>query len=144
MRAFGKLGLAVLLVSLAAAPAAHAGRWKGGDIEFSYKNGSISRVSVVAYHTCQAIGTGDDYNELQRFTPPGRFKVRNGKFSGAKYVSRAGEYFDIRFTWGGRLRRGKMVARAQTFYKYYKYYSDRGTVLVSCISERQFSARPKR
>ena len=35
-------------------------------------------------------------------------------------------------------------ARAQTFYKYYRYYSDRGTVLVSCLSERQFSARPKR
>jgi hypothetical protein len=37
-----------------------------------------------------------------------------------------------------------MVARAQTFYKYYRYYSDRGTVLVSCLGERQFSARRKR
>jgi hypothetical protein len=143
MHAIAKLASALLLALLVAAPAAQAGpwNWRGDDIEFHLKGGSIARVSAAAVHTCQAIGTGDFYNELQRFTPPGRFKVRNGRFSGARYVSRAGEYFDIRFTWVGRFRGGRMVARAQTFYKYYRYYAGRGTVLVSCLGERQFSAR---
>ena len=132
-----------LALLLALPAAAQAGRWKGGDIEFNLKNGRIGKVSVVAMHTCQAIGTGEFDQEIQRFTPPGKFKVRRGRFSGSRYVSRVGEYFDIRFAWVGKLKGRKMRARAQTQYKYYKYYPDRGTVLVSCHSERQFSARPR-
>lgn len=137
-----------LVVTLALAPSAQAvtsGRWKGGDIEFQVSHNRIKKVSVVAVHTCQAIGTGDFFNELQRFTPPGRFTIaRSGRFLASRYVSRANDYFDIRFAWKGRIHGRRMSARAQTSYKYYAYYGDYGYRLTSCYSERIFRAKPRR
>jgi hypothetical protein len=141
------VAMAVTCALLVAAPSASAvksGRWKGGDIEFGISKNRIKKVSVVAYHTCQKIGTGEYYNEIQRFTPPGRFKIkRNGRFSGAKYVNRADDYFDIRFSWVGRFRRGRMRAVIQTMYKYYSYDATMGTVLTSCYSQKVFKAKPR-
>lgn len=137
----------VLVIAFALAPSAHAvpsGRWKGGDIEFRVSQNRIKKVSVVAVHTCQVVGTGRFFNELQRFTPPGRFKIRRGGgFLDSRYVSRANDYFDIRFAWKGRIRGRKMVARAQTSYKYYSYTAEDGYRLTSCYSERIFRARPR-
>ena len=140
--------LLAFAVALAFVPSAHAvtsGRWKGGDIEFGISKNRIEKVSVVAVHTCQAVGTGEFFNELQRFTRPGRFTVRrNGSFLGSRYVSRVNDYFDIRFAWKGRIRGQEMAARAQTSYKYYAYYGDDGYRLTSCYSERIFRAKPRR
>ena len=137
----------VLLVCAALAPSAQAvpsGRWKGGDIEFRVSANRIKKVSVVAVHTCQVVGTGRFYNEMQRFTPPGRFAVgASGRFIGSRYKSRVGDYFDIRFAWKGRIRGGRMVARAQTSYKYYSYTAEDGYRLTSCYSERIFRARAR-
>lgn len=140
--------LLALVACLALAPSATAvtsGRWKGGDIEFRVSKNRIKKVSVVAVHTCQAVGTGEFFNEMQRFTPPGSFTVgRTGRFLASRYVSRANDFFDIRFAWKGRIRGRRMSARAQTSYKYYAYYGDQGYRLTSCYSERIFRARPKR
>lgn len=122
-----------------------SGGWKGGDIEFRISNNKIRKVSVVAVHTCQVVGTGEFFNELQRFTPPGAFSIRrNGGFVAARYGSRVNDYFDIRFAWRGRIRGGRMSARAQTSYKYYAYSGDHGSRLTSCYSERIFRAKPRR
>ena len=137
----------VVLGTLASVPCAQAvtsGRWKGGDIEFRVSQNRIKRVSIVAVHICQAVGTGEFFNELQRFTPPGRFTVRaGGGFLGSRYVNRVNDYFDVRFAWKGRIRGRRMSARAQTSYKYYAYYGDYGYRLTSCYSERVFRARPR-
>ena len=137
----------VFLLALGLAPSAQAvpsGRWKGGDIEFRVSGNKIKKVSVVAVHTCQVVGTGRFYNEIQRFTPPGRFTIRSsGRFSASRYVSRANDYFDIRFAWRGRIRGRRMVARAQTSYKYYSYTAEDGYRLTSCHSERLFRAKPR-
>jgi hypothetical protein len=136
------------VVALALVPSAQAvtsGRWKGGDIEFQISENQIKKVSVVAVHTCQAVGTGEFFNELQRFTPTGRFTIRrNGSFLGSRYVSRVDDYFDIRFAWKGRIDGAGMTGRAQTSYKYYAYYGDDGYRLTSCYSERIFRAKPRR
>lgn len=138
------LGLSGGLASVPSAEAVTSGRWKGGDIEFRVSQNHIKRVSVVAVHTCQAVGTGEFFNELQRFTPPGRFTVRSGgRFLGSRYVSRVNDYFDVRFAWKGRIRGRRMSARAQTSYKYYAYYGDYGYRLTSCYSERIFRAKPR-
>lgn len=138
----------VLIVASAFVPSAQAvtsGPWKGGDIEFRVSQNRIKKVSIVAYHTCQAVGTGEFFNELQRFTPPGRFTIgRGGTFLAARYVSRVNDYFDVRFAWKGRIRGRRMIARAQTSYKYYGYYGDYGSRLTSCHSERIFRAKPRR
>jgi hypothetical protein len=146
-----KLGVLAALACGAAfafvpsAQAATSGRWKGGDIEFRVADNRIEKVSVVAVHTCQAIGTGEFFNELQRFTPPGRFDIgRKGRFVASRYVNRANDYFDIRFAWKGRIRGRRLSARAQTSYKYYAYYGDDGYRLTSCYSERIFRAKPRR
>src|SRR3712207_3780425 len=122
--------LLAALAALASSPSAHAvrsGGWKGGDIEFRVSDNRIKKVSVVAVHTCQAVGTGEFFNELQRFTPPGRFRIgRNGGFVGSRYVSRVNDYFDVRFAWRGRIRGRRMTGRAQTSYRYYAYYGDYG------------------
>ena len=140
--------LLALVVGLAFVPSAHAvtsGKWKGGDIEFRVSQNRIKKVSVVAVHTCQAVGTGEFFNELQRFTPPGRFTIgRSGRFLDSRYVNRANDYFDIRFAWKGRIRGRRMSARVQTSYKYYGSYGDYGSRLTSCYSERVFRAKPKR
>jgi hypothetical protein len=136
------------VVTLAFVPSVQAvtsGRWKGGDIEFRVSQNRIKKVSVVAVHTCQAVGTGEFFNELQRFTPPGSFRIGGGGgFLASRYVSRVNDYFDIRFAWKGRIRGGRMSARAQTSYKYYAYYGDYGYRLTSCYSERLFRAKPRR
>ena len=141
------LATLVLLGTFAFTPDAQAvtsGRWKGGDIEFRVSQNRIKRLSVVAVHTCQAVGTGEFFNELQRFTPPGRFAIRpSGRFLASRYVSRVNDYFDVRFAWKGRIRGRRMSARAQTSYKYYAYYGDYGYRLTSCYSERIFRARPR-
>lgn len=146
-----KLAVLVALVcgvTCAFVPSAQAitsGRWKGGDIEFRVANNRVKKVSIVAVHTCQAVGTGEFFNELQRFTPPGAFNVRrSGTFLASRYVNRANDYFDIRFAWKGRIRGARMSARAQTSYKYYAYYGDYGYRLTSCHSERMFRAKPRR
>lgn len=136
------------LVTLAFAPSVQAvtsGRWKGGDIEFRVSQNRIKKVSIVAVHTCQAVGTGEFFNEVQRFTPPGAFGIRRGGgFLASRYVSRANDYFDIRFAWKGTIKGSRMRARAQTSYKYYSYYGDYGYRLTSCYSERIFRAKPRR
>ena len=132
------------LTSVPAAQAVTAGRWKGGDIEFRVSQNRIKRLSIVAVHTCQAVGTGEFFNEVQRFTPPGRFTVRaGGGFLGSRYLSRVNDYFDVRFAWKGRIRGRRMSGRAQTSYKYYAAYGDYGYRLTSCYSERIFRARPR-
>ena len=138
----------VLVLSFAATTAAEAvgaSRWKGGDIEFKVERNQIKKISLVAVHTCQVVGTGEFFNELQRFTPRGRFKLRRGgRVAGSRYVMRVNDYFDVRFAWRGRLRRGRFGARVQTSYKYYAFYNDYGHRLTSCYSERIYSARRKR
>ena len=137
-----------LLVALTLAPSAQAvtsGPWKGGDVEFRVSENRIKKVSIVAVHTCQAVGTGEFFNELQRFTPPGRFAIRRGgAFLGSRYKSRVNDYFDVRFAWRGRFRGRSMVARAQTSYSYWGYYGEYGYRLTSCYSERLFRAKAKR
>lgn len=137
-----------LALPLVAVPGAHAvpsGKWKGGDIEFKVSKNRIKSLSIVAVHTCQAVGTGEFFNEMQRFTPPGRFPIgAGGRLIGSRYVSRVSDYFDIRFAWKGKIRGRRMSVRAQTSYKYYGTYGDYGSRLTSCYSERIFRAKPKR
>ena len=137
--------IGVLLLVAPGANAAPSGRYKGGDIEFRVSQNRINKISILSYHTCQRIGTGEFFNELQRFTPRGGFRIgSDGSFSGSRYVMRVNDYFDIRFAWKGRIRGRRMSARAQTSYKYYAYYGDDGYRLTSCYSERIFRARPTR
>ena len=142
------LAASALVAALSFAPSAQAvtsGPWKGGDIEFRVKDNRVRKVSVVAFHTCQVVGTGEFFNQMQRVTPPGSFKIgRKGGFLSSRYVNRAGDYFDISFAWRGRFRKGRMRTRVQTSYKYYAYYGDYGYRLTSCYSERVFRAKPRR
>jgi len=139
------LAVGLLATAVPAASAVPSGSYKGGDIEFRVSNNRISKVSVLSVHTCQAVGTGDFFNELQRFTPAGGFRISGGsRFSGSRYVIRVNDYFDIRFAWVGRFRNGKLRARIQTAYKYYRYYADAGTVLTSCFSDKVFTAKRRR
>ena len=137
---------AALLIAAPGAQAASPGRWKGGDIEFKVSKGQrIGKISLVAVHTCQVVGTGRFFNELQRFTPRGGFKIASsGPFAGSRYVMRVNDFFDIRFAWKGSVRRGRMKARVQTSYKYYAFYGDDGHRLTSCYSERLYNAKRKR
>jgi hypothetical protein len=131
--------IAVLLLVAPGASAAPSGRYKGGDIEFRVSQNRIKKISILSYHTCQRTGTGEFFNELQRFTPRGGFRIgRGGSFSGSRYVMRVNDYFDIRFAWVGRFRGGRMRTKVQTMYKYYDPYSP-GTI-ISCFSEKSFSA----
>jgi hypothetical protein len=130
----------VLLVVVPVASAAPSGRYKGGDIEFRVSQNRIDKISILSYHTCQRTGTGEFFNELQRFTPKGGFRIGgSGKFSGSRYVMRVIDYFDIRFPWVGRFRGGQMRTTVQTMYKYYDPSSP-GTI-ISCYSEKSFSAK---
>jgi hypothetical protein len=135
--------IGVLLLVAPGANAAPSGRYKGGDIEFRVSQNRINKISILSYHTCQRIGTGEFFNELQRFTPRGGFRIGgDGSFSGSRYVMRVNDYFDIRFAWVGRFRKGRMRTKVQTMYKYYDPYSP-GTI-ISCYSEKTFSAKRRR
>jgi hypothetical protein len=135
--------IGVLFLVVPGANAAPSGRYKGGDIEFRVSQNRIKKISILSYHTCQRVGTGEFFNELQRFTPRGGFRIRrSGRFSGSRYVMRVNDYFDIRFAWVGRFRNRRMRTKVQTMYKYYDPSSP-GTI-ISCFSEKTFSAKRRR
>ena len=137
----------VALAALALASPAGAvpsGKYGGGDLEFRVSKNRIKKVSKVSYHTCQAVTTGEYFNEIQTHFPPGSFPIsRKGRFSGTRYVMRAGDYFDIRFNWVGYFKGARARAQIQTTYKYYKFTPGSGTVLVSCYDSKVFGAKRK-
>ncbi len=80
------------------AEAVRSGKYDGGDLEFRVSKNRIKDVSKVSYHTCQAVTTGQFFNEIQNHLPAGSFGInRKGKFAGTRYTQRAGDYFDIQF-----------------------------------------------
>ena len=124
-----------------------AGHWAGGDLDFRVEDNRIKRLTVTSVHTCQAIGTGEFFNELQTFGPPGRFSIgSDGRVSGQRLRATAAgtDYYDIRFAMVGRFVRGTFKVVVQTGYKYYDYINFASPTNVSCFSEKKFSATRKR
>jgi hypothetical protein len=139
------LALAVAVV-FAAGPAAAvpSGRWKGGDIDFRVKDDKVKKLTVTSVHTCQGIGTGEYWNELQTFAPPGKFKIQsNGEVSGQRIKATVAgtDYYDARFAMLGKFKGSKMTAVVQTSYKYWDYVTFDSPTNVSCFSEKKFSAK---
>jgi hypothetical protein len=127
------------------AAAVPSGHWAGGDIDFRVADNKIKKMTVTSYHTCQAIGTGEYFNELQTFAPPGKFKIKtNGKVSGQKLKATAAgtDYFDLRFAILGKFKGTKFTSVVQTSYKYWDYING-SLVNVSCFSEKKFKAKLK-
>lgn len=141
----------VLAVSLGmqapALAAVSAGHWAGGDIDFRIEDNRIKKLTVTSVHTCQGVGTGEFWNELQTFGPPGRFSIGpDGRVSGQRLRATAAgtDYYDIRFAMVGRFVRGTFKVVVQTSYKYYDYTSFSSPTNVNCFSEKKFSAQRKR
>lgn len=122
------------------------GHWAGGDIDFRVADNKIKKLTVTSYHTCQAVGTGEFFNELQTFGPPGKFKIKpSGKVSGQRLKATVPgtDYFDARFAMVGRFKDGVFKVVVQTSYKYWDYVNYESPTNVQCFSEKKFKAKKK-